>query len=169
MKIKTTTLDKIAALLFFALLTVATLCFGINTQSSHTPFVTETAPTSPYQLLSFKAEQKDDGKYLDWKMISEHDNFYFALERSVDGENYSVMQLKKGFASPVKGQALHYLFADRETVPGEKIYYRIRLLEVQATDIANKKPILSAENMLEDNALAAVSIINNKQLTASLN
>jgi hypothetical protein len=169
MKIKTTTLDKIAALLFFALLTMATLCLGINNKSSHTLLLhAQAAPASPYALLSFNAQQEGNEKFLNWSMNSAHANFYFALERSVDGENYIVIDLRKGQASAEKGQALHYSYIDREAVAGEKVYYRLKLLEIQATDIANKKAILSEENMFERNAMAAITITNTTQQTASL-
>ncbi|MCW3104955.1 MAG: hypothetical protein JWO09_3395 [Bacteroidetes bacterium] len=169
MKIKTTTLDKIAALLFFALLTVATLCLGINNKGSHTLFLhKESAPTSPYELISFSAQQKDNNKYLNWSMTSSHDNFYFALERSVDGEHFLVVDLKRGASSPIQGQELRYSFIDREQVTGEKIYYRLRLLEIQATDMANKKAILSEEDMFQNNPMAAITLTN-KQTTINNN
>jgi|GEM_PF-5423031 len=166
MKIKTTTLDKIAALLFIALLTVATLCLGINTKRGQTLFPhKEQAPTSPYQLISFSAQQKDNNKYLSWSMTSIHNNFYFALERSADGEHYFVVDLKRGAASPIRGQELRYSFIDRESVSSEKIYYRLRLLEIQATDMANKKAILSEEDMFQNNPMAAITLINKQTLT----
>lgn len=162
---KTTLLDKIAIALFFALLTMATLCFGVKSKDSLSAHMH--TGTTPYELVAFKVQPLNNRNYINWSVISAHGNHYFALERSFDGENYSVIQLKRGFASP-KGQKLQYSFIDEETSSSERTYYRIKLHEVQAMDTNHKKAILSPENMFEKNALASVVINNTKKTTSQL-
>jgi hypothetical protein len=157
---KTSILDKIAFFLFFVLLTVATLCFGLKSSGT----ISLRQETSPYELKSFRVKQLDDKVYVNWLAISTHDNYYFALERSTDGENYSVIELKKGFCSP-GGQKLQYSFIDEEILVSEKIWYRIRLHEIQATDITHKKAILSKEDMFGQNENALVVIKNTPKIS----
>jgi hypothetical protein len=151
---KTTALDKIAIFLFFTLLTIATLCFG-NKQVSNDK---NKIHVSPYELVSFTAKQISDKNYITWCVISAQQNYFFVLERSLDGENYSIIELKKGFSS--FGKQLQYSFIDSEPQFSEKIYYRIKLHEIQAADPENKKAVLSKENMFEQCKIASVAISN---------
>lgn len=161
MKIKTTTLDKIAALLLFFLLTLATVCFGIKRSSSDSLLQKQLTTVTQYKLVSFTAKQIESKKYLNWSVISTHGNFYFVLERSTDGQDYTVIDLKKGFVSP-KGQKLQYSYIDSGVSAAEKFYYRIRLLEIQAVEGESKKAILSKDDLFAGNDLAIISV-NNQQ------
>lgn len=160
MKVKTTTLDKIAALLLFFLLTLATVCFGIERSKADTTLQKETIAPH-YELIAFSAKQVANKKYINWTVASNQDNYYFLLERSTDGENFTAIHMKKGFISP-KGQQLQYSFIDDESVQAEKFYYRIKLLEVQAFDVTNKKEILSMQDMFAKSSHALISF-DNKQ------
>jgi len=44
----------------------------------------------PIELLSFKGECNNDYNNLIWQTASEHNNDYFTLEKSADGENFSM-------------------------------------------------------------------------------
>jgi hypothetical protein len=160
MKIKTSTLDKIAILLFASLMILAILCFGIESRAAgqrRNP--SASGQVSPYQLVSFTGRQLEDKKYLNWTVISSRGNYYFVIERSVNGDDFSIIEIKKGFASPGK-QKLSYSCTDPEYLFADNITYRICLYEIQAINGDNDKAILSTENIFEQNENASIVITN---------
>ncbi len=85
---------------------------------------------NPIELLSFEGEIMTEGNYLQWITASEIDNDYFALERSLDGENFEVIAEVKSQGNSINLQS--YEFMDR-TAPSGVSYYRLRQVDFNGT------------------------------------
>jgi len=93
---------------------------GSDTQ----PFTNAT--TLDIKLISFEAKQEDSGVILIWKVASETDNDFMAVERSFDGELFSEIGQVKG-----RGTTLipfTYNFVDYSASEGVN-YYRLRQVD----------------------------------------
>ncbi|HNQ61241.1 MAG TPA: T9SS type A sorting domain-containing protein [Bacteroidia bacterium] len=76
----------------------------------------------PVELLSFNAARKEDVVLLNWSTASELNNDYFSIERSLNGESWSLIGKVKGQGNST--MKLDYTFQDRE--PSENTtYYRL--------------------------------------------
>ncbi len=77
----------------------------------------------PIELVSFEANCLTDKVRLIWKTVSETNNDHFELERSSDGENWSLLATVKGAGTTSAPNT--YSFLDT-TVTEEIRYYRLR-------------------------------------------
>jgi hypothetical protein len=77
----------------------------------------------PIELLSFTAEVENNHVELNWATISENNNDYFNVERSVDGINFTSINTINGAGNSV--QTLFYSMVDI-TPMGGKSYYRLK-------------------------------------------
>jgi len=103
------------------------------------------------ELVSFTVRTAGGKNYINWNAKSVSDSYYFVLERSFDGANFSIAKIKKCFISP-GGQYLQYSVIDEQIGNAETVYYRIALHKLEAIDAESKILILSPENMLKENA-----------------
>ncbi len=123
------------------LITYATFSYAFNPTTifgTTTPYFGFTASTGalsnqqsaclspmllPVELSSFTATCQPSGNVLvKWKTVSELNNDYFSIERSVDGSHYSEVMILPGAGTSA---AVHeYSWSDKEIIPGT-VYYRI--------------------------------------------
>lgn len=83
----------------------------------------------PVELVSFKAtyNQKSKSVNLDWSTATERNNDYFAVERSVNGTVFEEIAIVDG--SNTTTQQHYYSSIDKNPVPGEVNYYRLRQVD----------------------------------------
>lgn len=78
----------------------------------------------PVELLFFDAKLNNERKVdLIWQTASEHNNDYFSIERSQDGENFEVITIVPGAGN--SNDLLSYLSKDENPFPGIS-YYRLK-------------------------------------------
>lgn len=106
-------------------LTPGRIATEYNNQFSPNTFMTfATASTIlPVQLGHFAAKLKGDQVYVDWSTVSQRDNDFFDVERSVDGNTFESIGEIKGAGTST--QTLNYNFLDPDPLNGLS-YYRLR-------------------------------------------
>ncbi|MGC4022058.1 MAG: hypothetical protein QM734_09005 [Cyclobacteriaceae bacterium] len=78
--------------------------------------------TLPIELTSFRAIATQENVLLNWTTASEINNDHFAIERSVNGEEYSSIGSVKG--SGTKSTITNYYYTDNSPIEG-LAYYRV--------------------------------------------
>ncbi|MBC6611301.1 T9SS type A sorting domain-containing protein [Hymenobacter sp. BT507] len=84
----------------------------------------------PVELKSFAAKLTARGVKLDWATASEKNNKGFEVQRSQDGEQFSVLQFVKGQGS--KGSETVYSTLDEQPLSGTS-YYRLKQVDEDGT------------------------------------
>ncbi|KJS06880.1 MAG: hypothetical protein VR77_03450 [Flavobacteriales bacterium BRH_c54] len=94
------------------------------THSQHCPYFVG-ATVLPIKLLNFNAnyEQESGNVVLDWKTISEINNDYFTVEKSIDGENFEVVGIVDGAGN--SSELKSYNSLDKNPISGTS-YYRLK-------------------------------------------
>lgn len=84
---------------------------------------------TPVEFSAFSADYvfSDKSVLLKWSTASELNNDYFEVQRSVDGENFEVIDIIK--AAGNSAQTNHYRSRDEHPFPGEINYYRIKQVD----------------------------------------
>ena len=82
-----------------------------------------TMTTLPITLLDFTAEVQSQRVLIRWTTESEIDNDYFSVERSVDGQQYQVIDTIAGAGTSYAVRT--YSLEDKDPLPGTS-YYRLR-------------------------------------------
>jgi hypothetical protein len=77
----------------------------------------------PVELISFTAKRKNDVVSLNWKTLSEKNNDYFSIERSLDGMNFE--EIKKVNGAGNSYNMLSYKAEDNNPL-NETTYYRLK-------------------------------------------
>ncbi len=87
-----------------------------------------TVTTLPVELISFSAKAEQDNRVrLEWTTLSETDNDYFLIERSLTGTSFSGFGLVDGAGT--SRAALHYDFTDESAPAGQISYYRLKQVD----------------------------------------
>ncbi|TXB66795.1 T9SS type A sorting domain-containing protein [Vicingus serpentipes] len=77
----------------------------------------------PVELSQFNARVKDDIVELEWITLSQTNNDYFTIEKSIDGENYEVVKVVDGEGNSTSFKG----YTDYDTKPYKGIsYYRLK-------------------------------------------
>ena len=94
------------------------------THTKHCPYYVG-ATVLPIKLLNFNANYiKESGNVvLDWTTISEINNDYFTIEKSIDGENFEVVGIVDGAGN--SSEIKSYNSLDKNPIPGTS-YYRLK-------------------------------------------
>ena len=100
-------------------------CSSYTTQwpYQYIPSGTVGCGTLPIELLKFDAISVKRGVQLNWVTLSEINNDYFTLEKSIDGEHYDRIARVKGAGNSTS--VLSYDYLDEFTMSGTW-YYRLR-------------------------------------------
>ncbi len=104
----------------------------------------------PIELADFTATQNNNEVDLKWATVTETNNSYFTVERSVDGKTFEELNKVKSIA--VDGSSkniLHYTDVDNEPLPGVSYY---RLSQTDLNGKTNKLTITSVANKDNDGA-----------------
>lgn len=78
----------------------------------------------PIELTEFKGKNLGEYNKIEWTTISEANNDYFTLERSVDGFNWMVVDITKGAGNSFN--KLNYVFEDYTYTKHTINYYRLK-------------------------------------------
>lgn len=117
----------------------------------------------PIELIEFKAQKVDNGIALSWTTLSEINNDYFTLERSVNGIDFIEIGIVSGAGT--SNQEIVYSFIDFEALLGS-VYYRLK-----QTDFDGKytySSIITIRKQVSDLALLSI-ISNNQQIVVQMN
>ncbi|MEZ4777248.1 MAG: T9SS type A sorting domain-containing protein [Bacteroidia bacterium] len=105
------------------------ICLGFNFYGTVGDCLTETNPkftgggTFPVELLSFTANYLNDAVALEWTTASESNNHFFTVERSYDGNEFSLLENIPGAGN--SDRVLTYNTTDRRPGRGT-IWYRLK-------------------------------------------
>lgn len=104
-----------------------------NEISSFSPFTLASATANnplPIELISFDANCKNTVVDVNWSTASEHNNDYFSVERSSDGDNWINMFIYSGAGNST--QLLNYNWTDNELNRSGR-YYRLKQTDFDGT------------------------------------
>ena len=102
----------------------------------------------PVELVDFKAQMIDDAVELTWITMSEKDNDYFSVERSVDLVNWETISViaGRGFSSSV------YYYSLFDSSPLKNVsYYRLKQTDVSEQYSYSK--VVSIENVIKESKI----------------
>ena len=80
----------------------------------------------PVEWLSFQARLQDDTVHLDWSTATEANNDFFAIERSVNGSDYSEIGRIPGAGTTNEVSNYHFADSSPFTPHASLVFYRIR-------------------------------------------
>ncbi len=81
----------------------------------------------PVELIKFNAQIRGNSIVLDWATLTETDNDYFEIQRSVDGIVFEkIGQLKGAGSSAILNE---YKFVDENPIPARINYYRLKQVD----------------------------------------
>ena len=114
-----------------------------NYASAQGPLKTEstvyTANADQYHITSCTMKSVQDKNYLKWTVKGEMENTVYVVERSINGNEFESIGVKKGYASPESFQIL-YCFTD-ENPSCYSCSYRIKQIHpdglVQLSNVEN--------------------------------
>lgn len=89
----------------------------------------------PVELISFEGEQKENGISLSFITASEKNNDYFTIEKTINGNDWEVLQIVKGNSTTDKTS--YYNIIDRNP-NNNKIYYRLSQTDIDGTNRIHK-------------------------------
>ena len=82
----------------------------------------------PVALSAFTGQQENQAIRLNWTTISESNNAGFAIERSLDGEDFKLLAWQNGQGAAA--EAIDYTYLDRSVSAAGIYYYRLRQEDV---------------------------------------
>ena len=116
----------------------------------------------PVTLTRFAATASGPDIRLEWATATEKNNAYFAIERSVDGVHFAILDQIAGHGTISQPQEYSYL--DRQAVSGRALYYRLR--QVDTNGEAEYSPVRTVA--LAGKVLLAGLVPNPTAATAAL-
>jgi hypothetical protein len=99
--------------------------------------ISELTPATPLPvtLVDFSARATTGGTLLRWMTASELHNNYFEVQRSFDGQIFSPLGQVAGQGSKASATTYLYTDASREGQAAERIYYRLRQVDMDGTAV----------------------------------
>lgn len=104
--------------------------------TSYSPFTFGTTSSTidinplPVTFVTFTGRQVDNSIVLEWATMSESNNDYFEIERSIDGVNFVTVGYVDGAGN--SNSLLNYQFADNAPEQGQ-LYYRLSQVDFDGT------------------------------------
>jgi hypothetical protein len=86
----------------------------------------------PVELTSFRSYLKDDLVELQWTTATELNNFGFEVERSIDGDSWSVLGFVEGFGTTSSPKQYSFRDSQLDRSSG-MLYYRLRQMDRDGT------------------------------------
>lgn len=108
----------------------------------------------PVGLSNFTAMRTSSGVQLDWQTLSEQNNDYFTIERSVDGENWSAIHTEDGMEN--SSSLKNYTHVDGFVPKSSILYYRL-----SQTDLNGTTQVLKTVTVDENNPNNILEIVPN--------
>lgn len=133
---------------------VASNSIRSNRVSSFSPFTfgDYTGLGLPVELVSFSGRQAGEKNILEWKTISEYNNDYFIVEKSLDAKKWIESGSEVGHANHTG--TLVYEYIDERPFPGINYY---RLKQVDYDGEYDYSRIISVTNQSIDNVLLEIA------------
>lgn len=129
-------------------ITFANYPFAGNTNDGYYTIGTlNFSSTLPVELLSFDAYLNDGNVNLHWQTASEHNNDYFAVERSGDGIHFEEILQTPGAGN--SNQILNYLETDYLALSGTS-YYRLKQVDFDGSFIYSETRIIKTYSQLAE-------------------
>jgi len=125
-----------------------------------------TPKTTFCELKKISATYNSGKVYLNWLVNTNISNYYFVLEKSIDGGNtFNTIQVQKGFPCPIAiKEGLLYSYIDEKLTVTSRIY---RLKAVQPIKNGQKLLLYTAsKNILKDNEKALLTVKNDNRTTS---
>ncbi|MFI5204695.1 MAG: T9SS type A sorting domain-containing protein [Flavobacteriales bacterium] len=97
------------------------------TQSGNAPICATCGSVLPAGLLFFRDSCITGAVKLNWATTSEHNNDYFDIEKSNDGEIFEAIGMVEGFGN--SNETINYSFTD-ENPNAEVAYYRLKQVDI---------------------------------------
>lgn len=128
---------------------------------------TNTVPL-PIELLSFNANYNEDSKnvVLDWTTISEINNDFFTIEKSIDGENFEVVGIVDGSGNSNSYRTYNTL--DEKPYVGTS-YYRLKQTDFDGQFEYSDLVPVKVEDVISNPTIYPNPITNNGVLEFSTN
>jgi hypothetical protein len=105
----------------------------------------------PIELSSFTAKYVNNYNYVEWVTETEINNDYFRLERSVDGENWIVLDKINGVGTTQVQQKYNYIDRGFEN---EINYYKLTQVDFDGTK--HNKGVISINNTKKDSEIIGI-------------
>jgi len=110
----------------------------------------------PVELVNFNVDCKENGNLISWETVSELNNDYFEVEKSIDGLDFRSLDIIQGAGN--SNQLNYYETRDIEK-NSETVYYRIRQVDIDGSE--NYSDIISS-NDCYNNGLKIVKMYFNQ-------
>lgn len=113
-------------------------------------------------LVSFTGKRVEQINYLNCTIRSAIKGYYLVLEKSIDGETFLPLAIKKGQISP-KNQVLQFSFSDDSSTSAKAIY-KICAYKFSITNKEEQKYFCVSGNLLNefDNSVVSINAIVNE-------
>lgn len=103
----------------------------------------------PIELISFTADQTNEGNLCKWATASETNNDYFELQRSYDGETFATIGTVPGYGAGTTSETHEYSFMDTDPCNGI-VYYRLRQVDIDLNSSESDVVALNCMRSKED-------------------
>ncbi len=113
---------------------IAKTCEDADTSTATSTFCETAGPGNtplPVELTSFTASVATSGIRLEWVTAQELDNSHFEVQRSADASHWEAIGTVKGKGTTK--EISYYSFSDLEKPKGDKVYYRLRQVDIGGT------------------------------------
>jgi len=88
--------------------------------------------TLPVNLITFKGTLQENHTLLQWQTSAESNSSHFAVERSIDGINFSAIASVTAAGSSTGTRSYSYIDREVATLPATVIYYRLRMVDIDS-------------------------------------
>lgn len=119
----------------------------------------------PVELINFSSKIiNSQSAEITWETGSEHNNDYFVLLKSTDGENWS--QVEKVIGAGNSTEHLYYQSTDYDLTDGVTYY---KLLQFDIDGRINESEVISISNTLDEMVVYPNPVRNGNKITVSFN
>lgn len=92
----------------------------------HCPFFVGATTPLPIELINFNVNSENDIVHINWKTLTETNNDYFEVQRSLDGKTWKTISKVKGAGN--SNDIIDYEEIDRSPYPGIS-YYKLKQVD----------------------------------------
>lgn len=116
----------------------------------------------PIELTSFEAQNEGNINLIKWTTVSELNNDYYILERSVDGKSFDIITTIDGAGN--SNELIEYRFEDKDFIPTINYY---RLTQTDFNGDFKRSQIISVDNRLNAKEISKVINIHGQEVNES--
>lgn len=127
---------------------------GINSFSEITAGDGANAPL-PVELVSWEAARHGSHVKLSWETASERNNHFFEVERSEDGNHFTVIGRREGRGTTSIPQ--QYEMIDAQPIQNHRSYYRLRQVDFDGTEAYSGILVVKGETNIDTDIKPALT------------